>query len=90
MATDVDQERLTCVTSPPNMTPMVKTQVYLPEEELAALHRAAKRTGRSVAELVREAIRRVWLQAERRGPVALWDGPPRRSSAEHDAIYDER
>jgi len=52
----------------------VKTQVYLPEEELAALHRAAKRSGKSVAELVREAIRRVWLQADRRGPVALWDG----------------
>lgn len=57
------------------MTPMVKTQVYLPEEELAALHRAAKRSGRSVAELVREAIRRVWLRSEERGPVGLWDGP---------------
>lgn len=72
------------------MTPMmVKTQVYLPKEELAALHRAAKRSGKSIAELVREAIRRVWLQADQRGPVALWEGRPARSSAEHDAIYDE-
>jgi hypothetical protein len=68
---------------------MVKTQVYLPPEELAALHRTARRTGKSVAELVREAIRRVWLRPEGKGPVALWDGPPRRTSMEHDSIYDE-
>jgi len=72
------------------MTPMVKTQVYLPEEELAALHRAARRSGRSVAELVREAIRRVWLRPEAHGPVALWSGAVQRSSFEHDSIYDER
>lgn len=71
------------------MTPMVKTQVYLPEEELAALHRMARRTGKSVAELVREAVRRVWLRPEGKGPVALWDGEPRRTSVDHDSIYDE-
>ncbi len=71
------------------MTHMVKTQVYLPEEELEALHRAARRTGRSVADLVREAIRRVWLQAPAAGPVALWDGEPTRSSVEHDVVHDE-
>ena len=68
---------------------MVKTQVYLREEELAALHDAAKRSGRSVAELVREAIREVWLRPEATGPVALWGGMPRRTSVEHDSIYDE-
>lgn len=68
---------------------MVKTQVYLPAEDLKALHRAARRSGRSVADLVREAIRRVWLRPEGRGPVALWDGVPGRTSVEHDAIYDE-
>jgi len=72
------------------MTPMVKTQVYLPEEELAALHRAAERSGRSVAELVREAVRRVWLRPEAQGPVALWSGPVKRTSVEHDSIYDDR
>lgn len=53
---------------------MVKTQVYMREDELAALRAAARRTGRSVADLVREAIRRIWLRPENDGPVALWDG----------------
>ncbi len=68
---------------------MVKTQVYLREEELEALHRAAERAGRPVAALVRDAVRRVWLKPDARGPVALWDGMPGRASVEHDAIYDE-
>jgi hypothetical protein len=67
---------------------MVKTQVYLRDEELAALHGVAARSGRSVADLVREAIRRVWLRPETDGPVALWDGPPARTSVDHDHIYD--
>jgi len=70
------------------VTPMKKTQVYLPEEDLAALHATAERTGKSVAELIREAIRQVWLRPAD-GPVALWDGPARASSDEHDHIYDE-
>ncbi len=69
---------------------MTKTQIYLAEEDLAALHRLAKSSGKSVAELVREAIRRVWLRgAGAAGPVKLWDGRPRRTSVEHDSIYDE-
>ena len=69
---------------------MTKTQVYLAEEDLRALHGAARRTGRSVASLIREAIQRVWLQTETTaGPVALWDGPVKRASVDHDAIYDE-
>ena len=68
---------------------MVKTQIYLPEEDLKALRRAAKLSGRSVADLVREAIRRVWLPPPTDGPVALWDGLPTRTSVEHDAIYDD-
>lgn len=71
------------------MTYMTKTQVYLREEELAALHEAAKRSGKSMAELVRDAIRQVWLRPESRGPVALWDGEPRRTAADHDTVYDE-
>jgi hypothetical protein len=73
------------------LTYMVKTQVYLREEELEALREAAKRSGRSVADLVRDAIRRVWLrpERERHGPVALWDGEPKRASSEHDSVYDE-
>ena len=67
---------------------MVKTQVYLREEELAALHEAAARSGRSVAELVRDAIRKVVLKPQAEGPVGIWDGKPRRTSVEHDSIYD--
>ena len=70
------------------MTPMTKTQVYLRDEELEALRRAASQSGRSVADLVRDAIRRTWLRADTSGPVALWDGEPARTSVEHDTIYD--
>ena len=41
---------------------MTKTQVYLTKEDLSALHKLSERTGKSVAELIREAIRRVWLR----------------------------
>jgi hypothetical protein len=68
---------------------MVKTQVYLRKEELDALRKAAARSGRSVAELVRDAIRQVVLKPQTAGPVAIWDGEPRLTSVEHDSIYDE-
>jgi len=68
---------------------MEKTQVYLPKKELDALRKAAARSGRSVAALVRDAIRKVVLKAPSTGPVALWDGEPRRTSAEHDSVHDE-
>ncbi len=69
---------------------MEKTQVYLRKEELAALRAAAARSGRSVAELVREAVRKAVLMPQAAGPVALWDGEPRRSSVDHDSVHDER
>ena len=68
---------------------MEKTQVYLRKEEFAALRKAAARSGRSVAELVRDAIRKVVLRPQSAGPVALWDGEPRRVSVEHDSVHDE-
>jgi hypothetical protein len=68
---------------------MTKTQIYLRDDELQALHEVAERSGRSVAELVREAIRQVWLRPAADGPVGLWDGEPKRTSVDHDAIYDE-
>jgi plasmid stability protein len=68
---------------------MEKIQVYLPKEELGALRKAAARTGRSVAEVVRDAIREVVLKPQSSGPVAIWDGELKRSSLEHDSIYDE-
>jgi len=72
-----------------SVTYMKKTQVYLREEELDALRKAAARSGRSVAELVRDAIRKVVLKAHVGGPVAIWHGEPRRASVEHDSVYDE-
>ncbi len=71
------------------MTPMKKTQIYFSEEDLGGLHETSKRTGKSVAELVREAVRSTWLRPAARGPVALWNGPIKRTSVEHDTIYDE-
>jgi hypothetical protein len=68
---------------------MEKTQVYLRKEELDALRAEAARSGRSVADLVREAVRTVVLKPPPAGPVAIWDGMPRRTSIEHDSVHDE-
>lgn len=68
---------------------MEKTQVYLRKEELQALREASARSGRSVAELVREAIRKVVLKPQNSGPVGIWDGEPRRTSIDHDSVHDE-
>ncbi|HEY0782453.1 MAG TPA: hypothetical protein VGE98_08365 [Thermoanaerobaculia bacterium] len=68
---------------------MTKIQIDLTAEELYALHQVAERTGTSVDKLIRAAIRRMWIRPARQGPVALWDGELRRSSAEHDSLYDE-
>jgi hypothetical protein len=71
------------------MAHMERTQVYLRKEELDALRKAAARSGRSVAELVRDAIRKVLLTPQAAGPVAIWDGEPKRASIAHDTIHDE-
>ncbi len=68
---------------------MEKTQVYLRKEELEALRKAAARSGRSVAALVREAVRKAVLMPGAEGPVGLWDGEPKRTSIEHDSVHDE-
>ena len=68
---------------------MEKTQVYLRKEELAALRRAATRSRRSVAAVVREAIRKVVLKPPSSGLVAIWDGAPKRSAMEHDSVHNE-
>jgi Ribbon-helix-helix protein, copG family len=68
---------------------MEKTQVYLPKEELDALREVAARSGRSIAEIIREAIRQVVLKPQATGPVAIWDGKPKRTSIDHDSVHDE-
>ena len=69
---------------------MTKTQVYLPAADLRALHRLAARKKKSVAALIREAVRLAWLEPTAEGPVALYRGKARRVSADHDSIYDAR
>ena len=68
---------------------MEKMQVYLSRGELDALRKTAARSGRSVAELVRDAIRKVVLKPQTAGPVAIWDGEPKRTSIDHDGVHDE-
>jgi hypothetical protein len=80
---------LTYVNSKSKLTYMEKTQVYLRKQELTALREAAKRSGRSVAEVIRDAIRKVVLRPQNSGPVAIWDGQPKRTSVEHDSVHDE-
>ena len=80
---------LTYVKGVIKMTHMEKIQVYLRKEELDALRKAAARSGRSVAELVRDAIRKVVLKPQASGPVAIWDGQPKRASIQHDSVHDE-
>ncbi len=68
---------------------MTKTQIYLPEAELVELHQIAKKSRRSLADLIREAIRKTWLSKSSGGPIALWKGPSGRTSVDHDSIYDK-
>jgi hypothetical protein len=65
------------------------TEVYLRKEELDALRKAAALSGRSVAELIREAIRTTVLKPRAAGPIAIWDGEPKRTSVDHDSVHDE-
>ncbi len=76
------------ITMATRLTHMEKVQVYLPKAELAALRKVAAQSGRSVADLVREAIRKVVLEPKATGPVAIWDGELKRPSDDHDSIYD--
>jgi hypothetical protein len=67
---------------------MEKTQIYLRREELEALRKVAARSGRSVAAVVRDAICTAVLKPSATGPVAIWDGEPKRTSLEHDSVHD--
>jgi hypothetical protein len=80
--------RLTYVTIAQSSTHMKKTQFYLGEEELAAVRQEARRSRRSVAKVVREAIRKTVLKPQSAGPVGIWDGKPLRASIEHDSVHD--
>ena len=66
---------------------MIKREVHFSKEEFELLEIAARHSRRSVASLIREAVRRVWLRRPPEGPIALWDGPTAHSAMEHDTIY---
>jgi hypothetical protein len=68
---------------------MEKIEIYLRKEELDALREASARSGRSVAELIRDAICKVVLKPQAAGPAAIWDGEPKRTSIEHDSVHNE-
>ena len=34
-------------------------------------------------------LRKEELKAHESGPVGIWDGPPKRTSVEHDSVHDE-
>jgi ribbon-helix-helix CopG family protein len=85
----ISAAELTYVNILTKVTYMEKTQVYLRKEELEALRKAAARSGRSMAALIRDAIRKFVLKPETAGPVPIWDGVPKRTSIEHDSVHDE-
>jgi ribbon-helix-helix CopG family protein len=68
---------------------MKKTQIYLRKEELDALREASAQSGRSIAEILREAIRQIVLKPRTSSPVAIWDDKPKRTSIDHDSVHDE-
>ena len=68
---------------------MEKVQIYLRKEELVALRKAAERSGCSVADLARDAIRKFVLRPQAASPVAIWDGEPKCTSIDHDSGRDE-
>jgi hypothetical protein len=68
---------------------MEKIQIYLRKQELDVLREAAARSGRSVAELEREAICKVVAKPSASGPVAISDCRPGRASIEHERVHDQ-
>jgi hypothetical protein len=76
--------------------------IELPGDVEEKLQNLASRQGRNVGVLVQEAVceylvaasmhntdRQARPHAQGKGPVALWDGEIRRTSVEHDSIYDQ-
>ena len=65
------------------LTHMEKIQVYL----LSSTHCARWLHDRGVA--LQHLVRKVVLMPAVEGPIAIWDGEPKRSSLNHDSVHDE-
>lgn len=65
------------------MASVTKEHVHLRGQRLEAVHK------RSVDSDQRVAARLLHHSRDATGPVALWDGEPAATSADHDRIYDE-
>ena len=72
---------------------MHKTTVYLDDEEVAALRRLAAATGRSQAEIIREAVRQATAAAPKRVFHSMgkgeYTGPPRPLHWDSDELYEK-
>lgn len=67
---------------------MIRTQIYLTEQEQTALRGLSSKTGKTQSQLIREAIDRLITQAEQR-PLGLLEGAATVSFADDFAIDDE-
>ena len=68
---------------------MSRVLVYLNEGELRTLREVARRSGKSLSCVVREAAQRVWLRPKLRGPLSLGDLQPPRLTPDLDKVHDE-
>jgi hypothetical protein len=63
---------------------MKKTRVYSREKELDVRRKATARSSRTVSAVAQDSSHSE-LKPRVSGPVAIWDGKPKRTSIEHDA-----
>jgi hypothetical protein len=66
---------------------MKKTRVYSRKKALDVRRKATARSSRAVSAVAQDSSRPE-LKPRVSGPVAIWDGTPKRSSIEHD-VCDE-
>lgn len=68
---------------------MSRVLVYLNEGELRALREVAKRSGKSLSCVVREAAQKVWLRPKLRGPFGLQERRWPHPAPDLDKVHDE-
>lgn len=67
---------------------MIRTQIYLTEQEQIALRGLSSKTGKTQSQLIREAIDRLLIQVDQR-PLGLLEGSAEVSFADDFSIDDE-